>query len=457
MSGFKEQVEARYEKAGIDPRGASLFLRAYNRWRGVEERTIPWEEFQPPLPGELKSYSDLLGYGDEGVGRYDELVWIILNGGLGTSMEVSHAKSLLKVKGEETFLDLILGFIGKIAGETGVEIPLILMNSPATRDDSLAALERYGDERANKTLPEDFLQNFFPRVVERDGSLYGAPEDEESWAPPGHGDLYEAIYGSGVLDKLLAAGKRWAFISNADNLGASPSPQLLGYMSSSSIPFIMEVTERTKADVKGGTLVKRGGSLNLLEIAQVADERVGEFQDIDRFKVFNTNNLWIDLRALKDRMEVGGLELPLIVNRKVVDGVGILQLESAMGAAISSFEGAEGVVVPRGRFAPVKTTSDLLVRRSDIYVKGETSPLEVNRERSQALGVPVVSLDPRFYKSVESMEMRIPSAPSLINAKALTIKGDVRFEPGVKVIGEVIVENLKSDPLLVLSGTVLEG
>ncbi|PLX44784.1 MAG: nucleotide glucose-1-phosphate uridylyl transferase, partial [Deltaproteobacteria bacterium] len=208
---------------------------------------------------------------------------------------------------------------------------------------------------------------------------------------------------------------------------------------------------------KGGTLVKRGWRLSLLEIAQVPDEHVKEFQDIKCFEVFNTNNLWVDLRALKERMDSGGVELPLIINRKVVEGVGVVQLESAMGAAISSFEGARGVVVPRGRFAPVKSTSDLLVRRSDIYVKGDEAPLEVSGRRQSSLGVPVVRLDPRFYKSVEALDARIPSAPSLLNARALTITGDVRFKAGVKVKGEVVVENNSDAPLVIERGTVLEG
>ncbi|PLX41493.1 MAG: UTP--glucose-1-phosphate uridylyltransferase, partial [Deltaproteobacteria bacterium] len=255
MRGFKGNVEERYEIAGINARGASLFTDAYRRWQSGLAKTIPWDEIGAPDEGELVEFDDLEGHGAEGLDRFGELVWIILNGGLGTSMEVTHAKSLLKVKGEENFLDLVMDFLSKVLSRTGKKIPLMLMNSPATRRDSLAAMEKYGDITGDERLPMDFLQNFFPRVVEEDGSLFGEPADAESWAPPGHGDLYEAIYGSGVLDKLLESGKRWAFISNADNMGAAPSPRLLGYISSRSIPFVMEVTARTEADVKGGTLV----------------------------------------------------------------------------------------------------------------------------------------------------------------------------------------------------------
>ena len=89
------------------------------------------------------------------------------------------------------------------------------------------------------------------------------------------------------------------------------------------VPFLMEVADRTPADRKGGHLARRagGGGLVLREVAQTPDEDLDAFQDIARHRYFNTNTLWIDLRALAAvlRERGGVLGLPMIVNRKTVD------------------------------------------------------------------------------------------------------------------------------------------
>ena len=219
----------------------------------------------------------------------------------------------------------------------------------------------------------------------------------------------------------------------------------------------MEVPEKHTADDKGGTLMRRGGRLQLLEIAQVEEGHLSEFQDLGRFPVFNTNNLWVDLEALARRLQAGSLDLPLIVNRKEVEGVAVVQLETAMGAAIGQFERSAGVLVGRERFAPVKTTDDLLVRRSDVYVKSEASPLVVNPGRDPVLGPPLVELDPRYCRSVADLDRRVPVAPSLVGARSLRVVGDVHFGRGVQVRGDVEVRAGDGAPLMIDDGTVLSG
>ena len=97
------------------------------------------------------------------------------------------------------------------------------------------------------------------------------------------------------------------------------------------------------------------------------------FRDYRRWRYYNTNSLWIDLEAIAARFADGGtLELPVIVNHKTIDprdpsSTPVVQLESAMGAAIGSFPGAALLEVPRSRFVPVKTTDDLLLLRSDVF------------------------------------------------------------------------------------------
>ena len=211
----------------------------------------------------------------------------------------------------------------------------------------------------------------------------------------------------------------------------------------------------TPADRKGGHLALRDGELTLRETAQVP-EGDPSFGDVDRWRYYNTNNLWVDLQALKDLQaaDAAAPELPLIVNRKTVDprdksSTKVVQLETAMGAAVGSIPGARAVEVPRSRFAPVKTTNDLLVVRSDAYdltADGRMAPA------FEGTG-PVVTLDDHFTM-VPDFERRFPAGvPSLRRCSRLQVEGDVTFGAGVVVEGDVHV----SGPREVPDGEVLRG
>jgi UTP--glucose-1-phosphate uridylyltransferase len=268
---------------------------------------------------------------------------------------------------------------------------------------------------------------------------------------------------SGMLDELLEHDYRYAFVSNADNLGAVLEPRILAWMASERLPFVMEAADRTEADRKGGHVARRrdGDGLVLREIAQTPDEDVDAFQDTSRHRYFNTNTLWVDLealRALLDERE-GVLGLPMIVNRKTVDpsdksSPDVIQLETAMGAAIDVFDGARAIRVARRRFAPVKTTSDLLALRSDAYELTDDARVEPAEGRDAA---PVVDLDDH-YKLLADFEARFPAGPpSLVACERLTVKGDVAFGADVVVRGAVTVEHDGDGQLRIEAGTVLEG
>jgi UTP--glucose-1-phosphate uridylyltransferase len=275
--------------------------------------------------------------------------------------------------------------------------------------------------------------------------------------------VYPALRGSGVLDKLLGQGYRYAMISNADNLGASTEARIPAFMERDEIPFLMEVVLGTEADRKGGHIARRrsDGQLVLRETAQTPPEDEESFRDYRRWRYYNTNTLWFDLRVLSERLdETGGvLELPLIVNRKTVDprdsdSPAVLQLESAMGAAIGSFPGAQLLCVPRTRFAPVKTTDDLLVLRSDVYTLAEDMVVAPVPERADHL--PYVELDSRFYKLLDDFEERFPHGPpSLREAERLVVHGDVTFGEGVRVRGAV--ELNAEEPMRIDAGATLES
>jgi UTP--glucose-1-phosphate uridylyltransferase len=310
------------------------------------------------------------------------------------------------------------------------------------------------------------LQHKVPKVAQADLTPVAWPVNPDwEWAPPGHGDIYTALVTSGMLDTLLGVGIEYAFVSNADNLGAFIDPAILGYFVNNRLPFLMEVADRTAVDRKGGHLARRAedGRLILRESAQCPAEDMDAFQDIVRHRYFNTNNLWLDLPALNALLEATGgiLGLPMIRNSKTVDprdpnSTPVYQLETAMGAAISLFDGAGAVRVSRTRFAPVKTCDDLLAVRSDAYVLTDDYRIVPNPVRQS--GTPVVSLDPRFYKLIDDLEARFPyGPPSLVECERLTVKGDVRFGRGMVCRGDVEVVNAGSRQAVVGDGVVLDG
>jgi UTP--glucose-1-phosphate uridylyltransferase len=446
---------AKMRAEGLGDAAVESFSRQYRRLQEGETGTLAESDIEPVAS--LPDAEDLTAEADAAL--LDQAVVIKLNGGLGTSMGMTKAKSLLEVKDGKTFLDLIAEQVLALRERSGARLPLVLMNSFATREDSLAALERHGDLSAG--LPADFVQNKVPKVRADDLEPVSWPDDPAlEWAPPGHGDLYTALVTSGMLEALLDGGYRYAFVSNSDNLGAVLDPRILAWLAESGAPFLMEVADRTSSDRKGGHLARRrsDGGLVLREIAQTPDDDVDAFQDTSRHKYFNTNTLWVDLHALREVLSGAGvLDLPMIVNRKTVDpgdkgSTPVIQLETAMGAAIGVFEGAAALRVPRSRFVPVKTTNDLLSLRSDAYVVADDHAVHLAPERD---GVPpFVDLDGDHYKLVADFEARFPGgAPSLIGCEALRVKGDVRFGSGVVVRGDVTVEGVDE----VADGTVLEG
>ena len=356
-----------------------------------------------------------------------------LNGGLGTSMGLQGPKSLLKVRGEATFLDLILNQTQRLG------IPLVLMNSFSTQRQTDDAIARHGSRDGDVM---SFMQHQVPKLDAQTLAPIDWPDHPElQWCPPGHGDIYAALVTSGTLEKLLSKGIRFLFVSNADNLGATLDMAILGHFVVSEKSFLMEVADRTAADRKGGHLARaKDGGLLLREKAQCHPDEIELFQDISKHRFFNTNNLWINLEMLSEFLAGNAqtIPLPTIVNEKNVDpnrptSPKVYQLETAMGAAIEVLPKSDAIRVPRSRFAPVKTTGDLVAVRSDAYEQREDSSVALVAQRQ---GIPPnLQLDGQFYKTIADLEQRIPSPPSLKECESLTVEGDLSFEPDVTIIG----------------------
>ncbi|MFW2512745.1 UTP--glucose-1-phosphate uridylyltransferase [Demequina sp. SO4-13] len=386
---------------------------------------------------------------------------IKLNGGLGTSMGMDRAKSLLPVRDGKSFLDLIAGQVRTARKATGAPLPLVLMNSFRTQEDSLRALGANPNIQVDG-LPLDFLQNREPKLRVDDLTPVEWPPDPSlEWCPPGHGDIYTALLASGVLEQLLDEGFRYASASNSDNLGAVPDARIAGWFASSGAPYAAELCTRTAADRKGGHLAirKSDGQLILRDTAQTDPGEMHYFTDEHHHPFFHTNNLWWDLEKLHAALTERGavLGLPLIRNRKNVDPTDpespeVYQIESAMGAAIEVFEGATAIAVGRDRFLPVKTTNDLLTLRSDAYRLADDGALRLDVEKA-----PLIDLDSRFYKTMGAFDARFPHGPpSLRHATSLTVRGDWTFGADVVVRGAVTLEDT-GEASTVPDGTVLEG
>jgi UTP--glucose-1-phosphate uridylyltransferase len=443
------------QAAGAHPAELAAVRRRLEQLDDPQAGLLPGEELEPldDLP-----YLDQLPEPDAARARevLDRLAVVKLNGGLGTSMGLSGPKSLLAVKPGRSFLDVVATQVLALRERYGARLPLLLMNSASTRGPSLEVLRRYAGLREQE-LPLDFLQGREPKLRADDLQPVRWPANPDlEWCPPGHGDLYPALAASGVLETLLSAGVRWCFVSNSDNLGAVPDMRLADRVAAEEVPFAMEAVRGTPADRKGGHLARRAGRVVLRDTAQVPDEDTS-FTDVERWRYYNTNNLWIDLHALREMQaaDPAAPALPLIVNRKTVDpgdqaSTPVIQLETAMGAAIGSIPGARAFLVPRSRFAPVKTTNDLLVARSDAY---ELTPDGRMLPTFDGVG-PVVTLDDDHFRTITDFEHRFPEgAPSLRRCRRLTVEGDVTFGAGVVIEGDVHL----TGPRRIAPGEVVRG
>jgi len=443
---------SKMESAKLHPLVINTFTYYYNKIVSGATGLISDKDIKPVTPNEIEDASRIKEYAESGRKALSRAVIIKLNGGLGTSMGLTKAKSFLKVKNEKTFLEIIL----KQAERCRVK--LALMNSFSTHEDTIATLSMIKPSDS----PLLFLQNKFPKILREDLAPATWPKNPDlEWNPPGHGDIYSAIYTSGVLNSLLKNGIEYAFISNSDNLGATMDESLLGYFSENRLPFMMEVAPRTPSDVKGGHIARHiNGRLILRESAQCPQDEMDAFKDIKLYRFFNTNYIWINLKVLEKLIEKHNtINLPIIKNQKTLDprdenSPKVFQVETAMGAAISLFEGATAIRVPTSRFVPVKKCNDLLAIRSDRFVFSKEDNLILNPRSSQTIAI---DLDQKYYGKIDLFDERFGEGiPSLIDCESLTIDGDVRFEKNVTIKGEVVIKNIGKSQAVIKEGSVID-
>ncbi len=450
MNSAIETCRQKLLKAGA----AQIVIENFTRLHGLvssgETGIIPDASIEPLT--DIPRYEDINSNAEMHKGApYSELVVCKLNGGLGTSMGLTQAKSLLHVSFDKK-LDRKLSFNEVNARQVALldaELPFMNMVSFSTEEDVKKDLMQ---TELGQDQQYFLMQNIHPKIYSETLSAADHEDDSLCWNPPGHGDFYQAFYASGQLEKFVKQGKKYLFVSNADNLSAYPCPVILNYMAKSKVSFLMEVTNRTEADKKGGHLARRksDGRIILRESAQAeTDDKgqiAGDFQDIHRHSYFNLNSMWIDLRDLLKVMQDnnGVLPLPLIRNSKTLDprdskSPQVYQLETAMGAAIEFFDSAQLLLVSRERFAPVKTCSDLLLILSDCF------SLDSKAVLTPKLGkMPQINLSSE-YKLIDDFERLIKVVPSLVSADKFSLSGNIQIADPVKIIGQVVIVDLRSD------------
>jgi phosphoglucomutase/UDP-N-acetylglucosamine pyrophosphorylase len=463
-----EQLQAfliKMREDGVTDNAFAFFVYVFDYMRSGQTGLVLESEIEPLLCI-LSLENDVIPLVGVDFELLNQVVVTKLNGGLGTSMGLDQAKSLLPVKGDKTFLDLIALQILKLEEKYDKKVTFLLMNSFNTSEDTMSFLQsRYPTLEAR-----EFLQNRIPKIEKETlNPAQYEPNPSQEWCPPGHGDIFTSLYGSGLLEQLVKEeGKKYMFISNSDNLGAVLDLEILTFMRNTQVPYLMEVCGRLENDKKGGHLCvrKETGALMLRETAMCHPDDVSHFQDTTLHPYFNTNNLWVNLPALLALMEAqnGILRLPVILNKKTVnptDGnsTPVIQLETAMGSAIECFsssnnESKEGeglssfdftssqaLLVPRHRFQPVKKCHDLFVLRSDAFeLDPSTFQLTLAAESH-----PIVSLDSNYTFVYQLDEHCRYGLPSLRACSKLTVNGPFYFTSNLVMQGQVSLTNDSSD------------
>lgn len=439
---MKEEFE---ELKSSHPNNEELedFFNLYKRFIKCRNEKISWDKIKP-LSDKLIEYKDLKPCEESNHELLSKLAVLKLNGGLGTTMGMVGPKSAITIKEGKNFIDLIVSQLEFLNKKYNCSVPLVLMNSFNTDNRTKKLTKHYDNIKS-------FCQSMYPRIsAENFLPIFG----NEMWYPPGHGDIFQSLSRSGMLDELLNEGKEYLFVSNIDNLAATVDLNILQHFAKEDLDFCMEVTNKTRADIKGGTLIRYENALTLLEIAQVPTDKKSEFTSTRKFKIFNTNSVWINLKTLKSIISEKDFQLDIIQNKKIVNGEVVIQLETALGAAIKFFKKNCGVIVPRTRFLPVKTCSDLFLLESNLFTV-ENGFLTKNKNRTSNLD-PIIKLLGKNFSKITEFDASFESIPDIIDLDILTVVGDVRFGKNIVLKGIVIIIAPAGSSISIPDGSILD-
>ncbi|KAF1795588.1 Nucleotide-diphospho-sugar transferase [Phytophthora cactorum] len=416
------------------------FLKLFRKYSKVKKTSIDWNSVKPPTNSMLTSNTSVESCPNDMNLRHellDKLVILKLNGGLGTTLGCEGPKSAIEVRQDLSFLDLTVRQVEYLNSMYGVDVPLVLMNSFNTHEETVRIIRKY---RMHNLSIHTFNQSCYPFIIKE--TMLPLPNTKydrstrEKWFPPGHGQ--------GVI-----------FISNVDNLGATVNLDMLYHMINEDSEFVMEVTEKTRADVQGGTLVSYKDKPHLLEASQVPPGHLDDFRAINKFETFNTNNLWVNLRAIQRLVAQDLIDMEPLVTFRTVKNHKVVQLETAAGEAIHLFKNFIGLKVPRSRFLPVKSSSDLFLVQSNLYQIKHGS-LIMNPARTTPT-IPIVKLGLEFQSAKEYLARFERGIPNITELDHLTVAGDVKFGSNITLKGTVILVANEGAHIDLPEGTVLEN
>lgn len=372
----------------------------------------------------------------------DKIVVVKFNDALGTALGFNGPKSLIGIRDGLTSLDLIVNQIQSLNLTYGCHIPLVLMNTIRTHDDSLKALEKYS------TSNVDILPLSQGQHTQKKSSSGQSSADE--LYPSDHAAAFLSLMtSSGTLDVLLSQGKEYVHVVSSDNVAAAVDPRIMSHLSQNNIEYCMEVTPTTSYLSKSKMVNQQQGMFELAEIARTLPKDSAE-----KFKFIDTRSLWVNLKAIRRLVDTNALKIENLSISKEMEGDQMVLQETAAGSTIQLFDKAIGIDVPQFRVVQLNATSDLLLLQSDLY---STSEGILVRNTAQANPAnPCIELGPEFEK-VSDFQRRFKSIPSIVGLDSLKVAGDVWFGAGVILKGRVSIVAKPGVKLEIPDGAVLEN
>ncbi|XP_011011034.1 PREDICTED: probable UTP--glucose-1-phosphate uridylyltransferase 2 isoform X2 [Populus euphratica] len=372
----------------------------------------------------------------------DKIVVVKFNDTLGTALGFNGPKSLIGIRDGLTSLDLIVNQIQSLNLTYGCHIPLVLMNTIRTHDDSLKALEKYSTSNVD-ILP--LSQGEHPQKKSSSGQ-----SSADELYPSDHAAAFLSLMkSSGTLDVLLSQGKEYVHVVSSDNVAAAVDPRIMSHLSQNNIEYCMEVTPTTSYLSKSKMASQQQGKFELAEIARALPK-----DSTEKFKFIDTRSLWVNLKAIRRLVDTNALKIENLSISKEVEGDQMVLQETAAGSTIQLFDKAISVNVPQFRVVQLNATSDLLLLQSDLY---STSEGVLVRNTAQANPAnPCIELGPEFEK-VSDFQCRFKSIPSIVGLDSLKVAGDVWFGADVVLKGRVSIVAKPGVKLEIPDGAVLEN
>ena len=365
LDGLDAQTRGLLDRYGFDPEQFEALRERVASGELSQASNVVRGELEPPAESDLTRLPELgteewTAARETGLDaiRSGRVAQAVLAGGMATRFG-GVVKGAVEALDGRSFLAWKLGDTAALGEALGVEIPVVLMTSFQTDEETRAHVAALG-------VPEPlwFTQSVSLRLTE-DGDLFREGGRPSPYAP-GHGDLVGGIRGSGTLERLRGRGVEHVAVSNVDNLGARVDPVVVGAHLRGGTPLTCEVA-RKEGDM-GGAPVRVNGRLQLVEGPRFP----GSF-DQELTPVFNTNTAVVDIDALDVDYDLTWLYV-----RKSVEERDAVQLER-LYHEISAFVPTQYLEVPRrgprGRFSPIKTPADLERAQDDLRELVAASPL----------------------------------------------------------------------------------